>query len=66
MLMNKIMFGETGLNLKWLQVLCEVFFYVNIGSDIKVWVLNQIQDIGRISGTCVGGIIWFLMSKELN
>jgi hypothetical protein len=43
-----------------------MFSNVNIGSDVKFWFLNQIQDIGRMSGTFVGGFMWFLMSKELN
>ena len=63
---NKVVYGETGLNLKWLQILSEVFFNVNIGSDIKFWFLNQIQDIGRISGTCVVGFMWVFMSTEVN
>ena len=58
--LNKLMFGEIGLNLKWLQILSWGFF------KCKYWFLNQIHDIGRISGTCMGGLMWSLMSKEVN
>ena len=63
------MSGEIGRDSKWLRILSGGFFFsfnVNIGSDIKFWFLDQTQDIGRISGTCLGGLVWFLMSKGVN